>query len=256
MGLVFTFLGGMILLFIIAPLMGLYFQSSLPELAQVAAESEVQQSIWLTICSAMGATLIISVAAIPFSYILAKRPIPFKNLINAIIDIPVVIPHSAAGIAILAVISRGSLLGQWAQKIGISLVGTQIGIMIAMAFVSLPFLINSARDGFMAVPDRLEKAALNLGASPFRVFCTVSLPLAIRPILSGLVLMCARGMSEFGAVIIITYHPMITPIMIFDRFSNYGLAYSRSVTILFVSICLLFFIILKMIYWRKSDVGR
>jgi molybdate/tungstate transport system permease protein len=91
----------------------------------------------------------------------------------------------------------------------------------------------------------LEKAALTLGASPTRVFFTVSLPLAWRNIVSGLILMFARGMSEFGAVIVVAYHPMITPVLIYERFSSFGLKYARPVSVLFILISLSIFIILR-----------
>jgi molybdate/tungstate transport system permease protein len=125
-----------------------------------------------------------------------------------------------------------------------------------MAFVSIPYLINSARDGFLAVPERLEKAALNLGASPLRVFLTVSVPLAARPILSGLILMWARGMSEFGAVLIIAYQPMITPILIYERFGAFGLKYAQPVAVLFITVCLAFFITLRFLARSKEDAQR
>ncbi|MBK7709595.1 MAG: hypothetical protein IPJ37_00425 [Bacteroidales bacterium] len=84
---------------------------------------------------------------------------------QGIIDLPVVLPHTAAGIALLGFISRDGLLGKAASLVGLNLVNSRGGIALAMAFVSLPFLINSAKDGFSAIPERLEKAALNLGAS-------------------------------------------------------------------------------------------
>ena len=201
----------------------------------------------------MAATLIFAVAAIPFAYLLARKNFPLKGLVTGIIDLPIVIPHSAAGIALLGVISRGTFLGKAADKMGFSFVGSAAGIMVAMAFVSIPYLINSARDGFLAVPVRLEKAALSLGASPLQVFLTVSVPLAWRAILSGLILMWARGMSEFGAVLIIAYQPMITPVLIYERFTSFGLKYARPVAVLFILVCLIFFITLRLLAREEQN---
>ena len=254
--LIFTALGGVVLLFIIAPLVSLCVSCSIPELAETAQDSEVQASTWLTLWTSMAATLLFAISAIPLAYLLARKDFPLKGLICGIIDVPVVIPHVAAGIALLTVISRKTILGQTADKIGLSFVGTSLGIMLAMAFVSVPFLINSARDGFAAIPERLEKAALSLGASPFRVFITVSLPLAARPIISGMVMMWARGMSEFGAVMIIAYHPMITPVLMYERFNAYGLKNAQAVAVLFIAVCLVFFIILRLLAGRKNDAQR
>lgn len=245
--LVFSFLAGLLLLFLLAPLIGLFLSTTPLSLFETAQEPEVQKSIWLTISSSMAATLIFSIGAIPLAYLLARKKFIFKRILLGIINIPVIIPHSAAGIALLGIISRDTLLGKIAESLGFSFVNNPAGIMVAMAFVSLPYLINAAIDGFLSVPERLEKVALTLGASKSRVFFTISLPLAWRSILTGLIMMWGRGLSEFGAVIIIAYHPMITPVMIFERFSSYGLQYATPVTVLFISICLAIFVAMKVI---------
>ena len=245
--LVFSFLAGLLLLFLLAPLIGLFLSTTPLSLFETAQEPEVQKSIWLTISSSMAATLIFSIGAIPLADLLARKKFIFKRILLGIINIPVIIPHSAAGIALLGIISRDTLLGKIAESLGFSFVNNPAGIMVAMAFVSLPYLINAAIDGFLSVPERLEKVALTLGASKSRVFFTISLPLAWRSILTGLIMMWGRGLSEFGAVIIIAYHPMITPVMIFERFSSYGLQYATPVTVLFISICLAIFVAMKVI---------
>jgi molybdate/tungstate transport system permease protein len=164
------------------------------------------------------------------------------------------LPHTAAGIAILGFVSRDGFLGKVADSFGLTLVNNPIGIALAMAFVSLPFLINSARDGFAAVPERLEKAALTLGAGRTRVFFTISLPLAWRSIITGFVMMFARGMSEFGAVVIVAYHPMIAPVLIYERFSSFGLKYARPASVLFIVVALAVFILLRLISLRKKEI--
>lgn len=243
--LVFLFLGSLILLFILAPLAGMFLDTPASRVFETAGEEEVRHSIWLTIGTSLTGTLLFAVAAIPLAYLLARKQFPFKKIVTGIIDLPVVIPHSAAGIAILGFVSRDSILGQIGSSVGLDFVGHPAGITVAMAFVSIPFLINAARDGFAGVPVRLEKAALTLGASPLRVFCTISLPLAWRNIVSGLVLMFARGMSEFGAVVMVAYHPIITPVLIYERFGAFGLKYARPVSVLFILISLTLFIILR-----------
>jgi len=246
------FLGGLVLLFILAPLLSIFFHTTFPSVSEALNDSEVTGSIALTLWTAMLGTIVLSFGAIPLAYMLARRQFPLKNLVQGIIDLPVVIPHSAAGIAILGVISRDSIIGKSASFFGFELVGHPAGIIIAMAFVSVPFLINSARDGFAEVPERIEKAALSLGASPSKVFFTISLPLAWRSIVSGLILMFARGMSEFGAVVIIAYHPMITPVLIYERFGAFGLNYARPVAAIFIVVSLFFFVLLRMMVKERN----
>jgi molybdate/tungstate transport system permease protein len=250
--LVLIFLGGLTLLFIIAPLLGMFLKTSLQSLFETASEKEVQESIRLTLLTSMAATIFFSFSAIPLAYILARKNFPLKKLVTGIIDLPVVIPHSAAGIALLGFVSRDSALGKMGSAVGLNFIGSPAGIAVAMAFVSIPYLINAARDGFLAVPVRTEQAALTLGASPLRMFFTISLPLAWRNILSGFILMFARGMSEFGAVIVVAYHPMITPVMIYERFSSFGLKYARPVSVLFIIITLIVFILLRMLAGERK----
>ena len=256
MTLLFAALGGGILLFIVAPIAGMFLHCSAAGLVDTASEAEVRESIFLTLWTSMAATLFFAIAAIPFAWLLARKSFPGAWLVNGVVNIPLVIPHSAAGIAVLGVISRETLLGRSAEAVGLSFVSSPLGIMAAMAFVSLPLLIGSARDGFAAVPVRLEKAALVLGASPIRVFFTVSLPLARRAIVSGLVMMWARGMSEFGAVVIIAYRPMITPILIYERFGAFGLKYARPVAAIFVGICLIVLIVIRLLCRERKNAQR
>jgi molybdate/tungstate transport system permease protein len=248
-----TLAAALILLFIVAPLVGMFVSTSPSDLFATAKDAEVQESIKLTLWVSLAATFFFALAAIPLSYLLARKEFPLKNIVSGIIDLPIVIPHSAAGIAILGFVSRDSVLGQMGSAIGLNFVGHPAGIAIAMAFVSLPFLINAARDGFSGVPVRLEKAALTLGATPARVFFSISLPLAWRSIVSGLIMMFARGMSEFGAVIMVAYHPMITPILIYERFGAFGLKYARPVSVLFILISLMVFIALRFLARNKAQ---
>ena len=244
---VLMILSSLVLLFILAPLAGMFLETGGAQFLETIKDKEVHDSVWLTLWVSFAATFFFAAGAIPLAWMLARKRIPFKNIIQGIIDLPVVLPHTAAGIALLGFISRDGLLGKAASTVGFDLVNHPAGIALAMAFVSVPFLINAARDGFAAVPERLEKAALNLGASQSRVFFTISLPLAWRSITTGFIMMFARGMSEFGAVVIIAYHPMIAPVLIYERFSSYGLDYARPASVFFILVALMFFIALRLL---------
>jgi molybdate/tungstate transport system permease protein len=251
--LLLTFAGGVLLLFVIAPLLGLFLQSTPSTIQETIQDKEVTDSILLTILTSIAGTLFLSLFTIPAAYVMARSKSKWKQFINGIIDLPIVIPHSAAGIALLAVLSKNNFFGKTMSSIGIDFVGTTLGISIAMAFVSVPYLYNAARIGFENVPEKLEKVAYSLGASKRRTFFTISFPLAWRSILSGLVMMFARGMSEFGAVIIIAYHPMTTPVLIFERFSTFGLKYAQPVAVLFITISLLIFIVMRLLNKKNHD---
>jgi molybdate/tungstate transport system permease protein len=239
---VLALLGSSVVLFVVAPLLSMVVTTSMSELSAAARDRVVVESIRVTLVAALWATLVCTAFGVPLAYLLARKRFPGRSLLLAIIDLPIAIPHTVAGIALLTIIGRQSALGQF---FGGGLVGTQVGISVAMAFVSLPFLVNAAREGFEAVPLRLEKAARTLGASPRQVFFTVSLPLAWRGVVSGMSLMWARGISEFGAVIIIAYYPMTTPVLVYQRLNDFGLGYARAAALLLVVVCIAVFAFLR-----------
>ncbi len=245
--LTFILLGLIIFLFIIVPL-GKMLVSSLAEpeiLWQTILDSEVTGAILLTLYAAAIATLIGFVLGVPLAYFLARHDFPGKKLVEGLIDVPIVVPHTAAGIALLFVFGRQFAVGKIFKSMGIEFIDSTAGIVIAMLFVSIPFLINSAKDGFRKVDVRMEKVARTLGASPWQVFLSISFPLAWRSILTGNIMMWARGISEFGAVIILTYHPMIAPVLVYDRFEAFGLDYARPVAVLLIIVSVLVFIALR-----------
>lgn len=240
-----SFLGGLVLLFVIAPLVGMLISTPANEILTATLDKDIQQSIYFTLGIAIAGTLCFAVLSIPFAYLLARRHFFGKKIICAIIDLPLIIPHTAAGIALLSVST--DIFPKIAFLKGLNFSSNPFGIALAMGFVSVPFLINFARSGFENVPIKLEKAAKSLGASSFRVFMSISLPLAWRNVLSGMVMMFSRGISEFGAVVIVAYYPMVTSTLIFEKFYQDGLSGAKPVSIVFIAVCLVFYIIVRML---------
>jgi molybdate/tungstate transport system permease protein len=247
----FVVLGLLLILFVAWPLLRTVTASGPVVLWQTLLDREVRDSIFLTFQSSLIATAIAFVCGVPLAHLLARADFPGKWLIEGIIDVPIVVPHSAAGIALLMVFGRRRLLGRAFGLFGIKFVSAAPGIVIAMLFVSLSLLVDAAREGFEAVDPRLERVARTLGASPWRTFWCISFPLAWRSILSGIVLMWARGLSEFGAVVILAYHPMVAPVLLYERFLSFGLNYSRPVAALMILICLATFVLLRVTAGRK-----
>ena len=250
MTLTFILLGLIIFLFIIVPLVKMVVTSDPKILLETLLDPEVRGAIWLTLYAALLATIVGFTLGIPLAYLLARTDFTGKKLVEGLIDVPIVVPHTAAGIALLFVFGRNFFVGKVFHFIGIDFVDATAGIVIAMLFVSIPFLIDSAKEGFKKVDVRLEKVSRTLGASPWQAFFRISFPLAWRSILAGSIMMWARGISEFGAVIILAYHPMIAPTLIFERFETYGLDYSRPVAVLLIILCLVVFIGLRTIVYR------
>ena len=250
MTLTFILLGLIIFLFIIVPLIKMIVASDPKILFNTLLDSEVISSIWLTLYAALIATTVGFFLGVPLAYLLARVNFPGKTLVEGLIDVPIVVPHTAAGIALLFVFGRNFFIGKAFHSVGIDFVDSTAGIVIAMLFVSIPFLIDSAKEGFKKVDVRLEKVSRTLGASPWQSFFKISVPLAWRSIVAGNIMMWARGISEFGAVIILAYHPMIAPILIYERFETYGLDYARPAAVLLILVCLIVFITLRTLVYR------
>ncbi|MFQ5722253.1 MAG: ABC transporter permease [Candidatus Aminicenantales bacterium] len=246
--LIFSLLGTLLILFIIVPIVRILVAVEPAEAVSNAGQKEVIDSIFLTLRASFWSTLAGIFLGVPLAYFLARAKFFGKKIIEGLIDIPIVIPHTAAGIALLMAWGRRSI---FSRLTGISLVGTEAAITLAMMFVSVPFLINSAKEGFKMVDSRYEKTAITLGASPWKAFSTVTLPLAKKAIISGSIMMWARGISEFGAVVILAYHPMTAPVLIFERFQNYGLKYALPVAVLLIIISLAVFVILRLLEDKK-----
>jgi molybdate/tungstate transport system permease protein len=239
--LIFSFLSLLLLLFVLVPLSKMIFSTSPVSLWETFLDKEVRDSIVLTILAALYSTIIAFVTGVPLAYLLVRKDFPGKSFVEALIDIPIIIPHVAAGIALLFVFGRRFAVGSFFDSIGIRFVHHIPGIVIAMLFVSLPYLVNAAKEGFRNVDVRLEYVARSLGAGPWTVFWKINFPLASGNILSGSIMMWARGISEFGAIVILTYHPMTASILTFERFQSFGLDYSRPVAVLLILICLVIF---------------
>lgn len=243
--LAFWLLGGLLLTFILLPLLQMIFSQSISGLASIAGMPDVRTAIGLSVKDAVVTALIAAVLGVPLAYLLARTRFPGHRLVEMVVDLPLAVPHTVAGIALLFVFGRTGPVGLLASRLGISFWGAEPGIIVGMLFVSIPFMINAARQSFDSVDPRLEKVARTLGASPVQVFREISLPLAARGIITGLVLTYARSIAEFGAVIVLAYFPETAPVKIYELFLEGGLAQSSAAAVLLLLITLSTFIVFR-----------
>jgi len=239
--------GIIVLAFILLPLIEMLSAPSAAMLKETLKDKDVVRSIWLSMYTALTAAGISFVFGTPLAYVLARTNFRGKRLVESIIDLPIVIPHPVVGIAILSVAGRNHWLGQIMGELGVRIMGSVTGIITVLTFVGIPFYINAVKNGFEGISPRLENVARSLGAPMFSTFCRITFPLAWRSMLVGLIMCCARAISEFGAVVIVAYHPMIAPVMIYERFESYGLKYSQPVAVWLVLVCLSLFLILRIL---------
>ncbi|NLX84464.1 MAG: ABC transporter permease [Synergistaceae bacterium] len=251
-------MGSFLVIYILWPLVGLFVRADWDLVVSSARDREVTGAIWRSIWTAAVSTGIIAFFGTPLAYFLARKDFRGKAFLEAIIDVPIMIPHTVAGIAVLMAFSPKAPLGSLLVKIGLSPVNSHLGIILACMFVSIPFYVDAVRDGFYGVSPRVEKAARTLGASFPQVFFRISLPLARKGIVSGLIMSWARGVSEFGAVVMMAYHPMVAPTLIYDRFATFGLKYSTPVAVQLIIVCLGMFLVLRLVSAgkRREDMNN
>ena len=183
----------------------------------------MRRALGLTALTATAATMLGVLGGTPIAYLIERWRFRGRAVIAALLDLPLLIPHPVAGIALLLVLGRDSAVGGAALAAGLRIVGSPAGIVAAMLFVSAPLYISGAREAFGRVDRRYEAVARTLGDARWRVFRRVTLPLSGRGLVAAAVVMWARAVSEFGAIVIITYNPKVASVLSYDRFTSFGL---------------------------------
>ena len=166
--------------------------------------SEDWDIVWFTAWVSALSTLLILPPGLAVAWLLARRQWRGKSIVETIITLPLVLPPVATGLLLLKLLGRRGPLGGWFHdRFGWEIVFTWKAVLIALGVMSFPLLVRSARVAFEEVNPRLEQVARTLGANNWRVFCTITTPLALRGIIGGLLLSFARALGEFGATIMV-----------------------------------------------------
>ena len=165
--------------------------------------SEILNIAAFTTAAALAATALMLVPGVAIAWVLARRSFAGKSVVETVVSLPLVMPPVATGLLLLWLFSRRGPIGGLLERVGIEIVFTPAAVVLAMAVMGLPLLVRTARAGFEQVTRRYEQIAETLGAGPWRVFSTVTLPLARRNILAGAMLGFSRALGEFGATIVV-----------------------------------------------------
>ncbi|MGH2512884.1 MAG: ABC transporter permease [Candidatus Limnocylindrales bacterium] len=170
-------------------------------LVRAAGERVVIDALSLSVGTTAVSLVITVLFGLPLGFLLARRTFPGRTILEAVIDLPIVLPPSVAGLALLLTLGREGFVGKPLSALGIELPFTTAAVILAQAFVSAPFFIRSARLGFASVDRHLEDAARVDGATELQLFRSITLPLAGSALAAGLVMSWARSLGEFGATI-------------------------------------------------------
>jgi molybdate transport system permease protein len=190
------------LAFLVLPLLGLLVRAPRRALPSLLTGAEVWQALRLSLVCATLATGVSLLFGVPLAWLLARTTLPGRRLVRALVTLPLVLPPVVGGVALLLVLGRNGILGRWLDSaVGITLPFTTAGVVLAEAFVAMPFLVISVEGALRAADPRYEEAAATLGASRLTAFRRVTLPLVAPGIGAGAVLAWARALGEFGATI-------------------------------------------------------
>ncbi|WP_169949953.1 molybdate ABC transporter permease subunit [Microbispora sp. H11081] len=190
------------LAFLVLPLAGLLARAPWQSLPQRLAEPRVLEALRLSLVTATIATAVCLLLGVPLAWLLARTTLPGRRVLRALVTVPLVLPPVVGGVALLLVLGRRGLAGQWLyDAFGVSLPFTTAGVVLAEAFVAMPFLVIAVEGALRAADQRYEEAAATLGASRWTVFHRVTLPMVAPGVLAGAVLCWARALGEFGATI-------------------------------------------------------
>ena len=235
------------LVFLLLPLVALLLRIPLAQLLGNLTNPEVARAISLSVVTTALTVLLTLLFGTPVAYLLARRRFRGHTALDTLVDLPIVLPPSVTGIALLVAFGRRGLLGQYLSVVGIELAFTSSAVVLAQMFVAAPFYVKAAATGFAGIDRELEQAAALDGASPRQVFRYVTAPLAWPALFGGAVMTWARALGEFGATIIFAGNfvgrTQTMPLAIYQGFEQeLTVALTLSAILLAVSFAVLFIV--------------
>jgi sulfate transport system permease protein len=213
---------------------------SWPEFWSAVASPRVVASLRLTFGAALAAAIANGLLGLLAAWVLVRYSFPGRRLLDALIDLPFALPTAVAGITLTSLFAGNGWYGRWLEPLGIRVAYTPLGIVVAMTFIGLPFVVRTIQPVLEDLDRELEEAAACLGASRWQVFWRVILPVLMPPLLTGFALALARAVGEYGSVIFIAGNmPMIseiTPLLIITKLEQYDYAGAAAVATVMLSL--------------------
>ena len=235
---------------VLIPLSALFFKSATltwDQFLVAVSAPRVLASYRITFGSALFAAAVNGVFGVLVAWVLVRYRFPGKKLIDALVDLPFALPTAVAGITLASIYSPNGWLGRYLEPRGIKVAFTPLGIMVAMIFIGLPFVVRTVQPVLEELDQEIEEAATCLGASRWQTFCRVIFPTMLPAILTGFALAFARAVGEYGSIIFIAGNmPMvseITPLLIITKLEQYD--YAGATAIATVMLVVSFFLLLS-----------
>ena len=260
LGATLTWLGLLVLL----PLAALLLRPAELGLAgfwQAVSTPRVVASLRLSFGAAALAAAINTVFGLLVAWVLARYEFPAKRLVDALVDLPFALPTAVAGIALTALYAQNGWIGSLLAPLGVKVAFTPLGVVVALIFIGLPFVVRSVEPVLADLGSDVEEAAATLGATPFQTFRRVILPAIGPALLTGFALAFARGVGEYGSVIFIAgnlpYQTEIAPLLIVIRLTEFDYAGATAIATIMLAISFLLFLAINVLQaWTRKRLGH
>ena len=243
-------------LIVLIPLSAVVFKTaslSWPELRETITTPRVVASYKLTFGASFFAALINSVFGFLTAWVLVRYPLPGKKVIDAFIDLPFALPTAVAGITLAAIYAPNGWLGRYLEPYGIKVAYTPLGVLVALTFIGLSFVVRTVQPILEDLEAELEEAAVCLGANRWQIFRRVIFPTLLPSILTGFALSFARAVGEYGSVIFIAGNmPMvseITPLLIITKLEQYDYAGATAIALVMLAVSFMLLFAINILQW-------
>jgi len=243
-------------LLVLIPLSALVIKTSslsLAEFWQVVSSERVVAAYQLTFGASLIAAVINLFAGLLVAWVLVRYAFPGKRIVDALVDLPFALPTAVAGIALTTLYAPNGLIGEQLAKLGIQVAFKPLGVVVALTFIGLPFVVRTVQPVLQDLEAELEEAAACLGANRWQTFCKIIFPAALPALLTGFTLAFARAIGEYGSVIFIAGNiPLeseIVPLLIIGKLEQYDYAGATAIATVMLLISFVLILAINLIQW-------
>jgi molybdate transport system permease protein len=251
---IFGFIILITIFFFTLPLLSLLLRLTPDEFFAAILKPEVESAISLSLITAAASTMIVVIIGTPLAYLNARVPYHGRDFVETLLDLPIVLPPSVAGLSLLVLFGRRGLIGSYFNSIGITIIFTIFAVVLAQVFVAGPLYIRQAKTAFAMVDQSYESASRTLGASQLTTFIRITIPLAWTGLVSGVILGFARAIGEFGATIMVAGNlpgkTQTMPLAIYGFMQN-DLSASISLSLVLITISCVILITIRVLAGRS-----
>ncbi|SFC81331.1 sulfate transport system permease protein [Polaromonas sp. OV174] len=250
-------------LIVLIPLSALFFKTfslSWEQFVAAVTSPRVLASYRLTFGASLFAAVVNLVFGLLLAWVLVRYKFPGKKIVDALVDLPFALPTAVAGISLTALLAGNGWLGQYLEPMGIKLAFTPAGVVIALIFIGLPFVVRTVQPVLEDAEKELEEAATSLGATRLQIFTKVILPSITPALLTGFAMAFARAIGEYGSVIFIAGNmPMIseiTPLIIIGKLEQYDYAGATAVAVVMLVLSFILLLVINALQaWQRRNAG-